>query len=531
MNSEAIEKNEAEQKISVPTLPEQDKFFDTEYLKTDLKGRSVRGGAVTMGAQVGKFTLQMTSIIVLARLLTPKDFGLVAMVTAITSFVALFKEMGLSMATVQRAEINHGQISTLFWFNVAVGVLMALFVSGIAPAIAWFYSEPRLLWVTLASSIAFIFGGLTVQHQALLRRQMRFGALAGIDIIAMAVGVSTAIFSAWYGAGYWALVLLPIMVAITIAFGVWVKCGWRPGSPIRGSGVCSMLVFGGNITGFNVVNYFARAFDKILIGRCWGVQQLGLYHRAYRLLLFPLQQINVPISAVAIPALSRLQDESERFRRYYLRAVSLIGFVTMPAVMFMIMMSKPIIRLVLGEQWIDASKIFAILGVSALIQPILNTFGWLFVSTGHANRMLRWGLVACPAIVASFFVGLPYGPVGVATAYTVCVWLLAFPGLWYACKATPVDLRAVVGSLWRTAFATIVVGVALVLFKMAQPALAADVLGLVVGFIGTVIIFISVLCALARSLAPIREVVSLAALARSKQSKKKKETNDKENKQ
>ncbi len=153
----------------------QNNFFDTEYLKADLKGRSVRGGAVTMAAQGIKFFLQIGSTVVLARLLTPEDFGLIAMVTAVTGFVMMFKDMGLSMATVQRAEIDHAQISTLFWINVVLSLAFMLLTATLAPAIAWFYSEPRLTWITLALAGAFIFSGFTVQHQALLRRQMNFG--------------------------------------------------------------------------------------------------------------------------------------------------------------------------------------------------------------------------------------------------------------------------------------------------------------------------------------------------------------------
>ena len=230
----------------------QNNFFDTEYLKTDLKGRSVRGGAVTMAAQGVTFFIRMGSTMVLARLLTPQDFGLIAMVTAVTGFVVMFKDMGLSMATVQKAEINHGQISTLFWINVVLSLGVMLVTAALAPAIAWFYGEPRLTWITLALAGAFVFGGLTVQHQALLRRSMRFGTLALIGIIGMLVGIVAAIIAAWYGAGYWALVIMQLSGAIAGAIAVWVACGWRPSLPVRCSGVREMLAFGGNLTGFNI---------------------------------------------------------------------------------------------------------------------------------------------------------------------------------------------------------------------------------------------------------------------------------------
>ena len=494
--------------------------FETEHLMTDIAGRSVRGGTITMLAQICKFILQIVSLMILARLLTPEDFGLVAMVTSIIGFVALFKDMGLSMATVQRAEINHAQISTLFWFNVVVGVIMALLVSGIAPIIVWFFKEPMLFGITIVSSLSFIFAGFTIQHQALLRRQMRFVSLAGIEVSAMIIGVVTAIVLAFLGAGYWAVVLMPIAVAMATMVGVWIMFKWKPGLPVRNSGVRSMLAFGGNVTGFNVVNYFARALDKILIGRSWGAGQLGLYERAYRLLLFPIQQINAPLSAVVIPALSRLQSDAPRYRRYYLKVISFIALVTMPLMMFTIMMSETIIRLVLGANWIGASKIFAILGVSALIQPIHNTTGWLYISTGRTDRMFRYGIIYSILIVISFFIGLPFGAIGVAISYTICMLVVFVPWFYYACQGTPVDIASVAKKLWPIVIATLVDGAALYLFKHFHPALSRSILGLIAGFVGSIIIFVAIICMIAQNTNPILEIIEIVSLFTSKNHKK-----------
>jgi len=493
----------------VSISPDRNLFFETDYLKADLKGRSVRGGAITMVAQGVKFVLQAGSLFVLARLLTPKDFGLIAMVTAVTGFVLMFKDMGLSMATIQRAEINHRQISTLFWINVAISLGIMMLTAAIAPAIAWFYGEPRLTGITLALAGVFIFGGFAVQHQALLRRQMSFASLALIDIVSMSTGIATGIISALCGAGYWALVLMQLGTAVATTIGVWLACGWRPSLPVRNSGVRSLLAFGRNLTSFNVVNYFARNLDNILIGRFWGAQSLGLYSRAYSLLMLPLMQINAPISAVAIPALSHLQNEPKRYRDYYLKAISLIAFVTMPGIMFMIIMSKDIIRVVLGEQWINASRIFSILGISALIQPILNTTGWLYVSIGRTDRMFKWGMVSSVIIVISFIVGLPFGVIGVATCYTICALLLFVPGLSYACKATPIDVPSIAKVLWPTAIATVVVGVVLGLFRVMLPTLSVGALGLGVSFIVAIVVFLTVLCMLTRGLKPVSDIAAL----------------------
>jgi len=417
-------------------------FFDTEYLKADLKDRAVRGGAVTMAAQGTQFFLRMGSTVILARLLTPQEFGLIAMVMAVTGLAEMFKDMGLSMATVQRDEINHAQISTLFWINVALSLAIMMLMAALAPAIAWFYGEPQLIGITLALAGAFIFGGFTIQHQALLRRQMRFGTLAAIQIISMLLGIVTAIIAAWYGAGYWALVLMQIATAITTMIGVWSVCRWHPSWPVRRSGVRSMLTFGGNLTGFNFLNYFARNLDNVLIGRFCGPGQLGLYSKAYGLLLLPLRQITWPISAVAIPTLSRLQNDPEKYRHYYYRAINIIGFITMPFVAIMAALSSEIIRIVLGEQWINAAVIFKVLAFAAFFQPIQSTTGWIYVSLGQTRRMMYWGLISVPLFVLSFIIGVAWGALGVAISYAFCYVIIIIPCLLFAFRYSPVSVTS-----------------------------------------------------------------------------------------
>ncbi|MBD1906878.1 lipopolysaccharide biosynthesis protein [Trichocoleus sp. FACHB-6] len=408
-------------------------------MKTDLKSRSVRGGAVTMITQGCKFVLNMGSTVLLARLLTPQDYGLVGMVATVTGLVGLFKDMGLSTATVQKAEINHAQISTLFWLNVVFSIATMLITAVIAPLIAWFYGEPRLIWITLVSAIGFIFGGLTVQHQALLNRQMRFGALAIIDIVSMLIGVATAIVLALNGAGYWALVLMPLAMGMSSALGVWVMCGWRPGLPVRHSGVSSMLAFGANLTGFGIINYFARNLDNLLIGRYWGAQQLGLYSKAYALLLLPINQINAPIASVALPTLSRLVDSPDRYRQAYLRIVEKLLMLTMPIMVFMIATSDWLVQLLLGSQWGETSRIFALLGIAGLIQPLANSTGWLFMSQDRAHDMFKWGFIGGTTAIVSFVAGLPWGAAGVAASYSL-VWIcVCMPLLfWFVGRTGPV---------------------------------------------------------------------------------------------
>jgi PST family polysaccharide transporter len=446
------------QESSTPVTAELKGFFDTEHLKTDLKERSVRGSAVTMTAQAVKFLLHTGSTAVLARLLTPKDYGLVAMVTAISGFVALFKDMGLSMATIQKAEINHSQVSTLFWINVAVSFVLALILAIAAPIISWFYSEPRLTWITLALAGTFIFSGLTVQHQALLRRQMRFPALAAIEIGSMSVGIIAAIVLAWYGAGYWALVGLSAARALSNVALVWVFCRWRPGLPVRRVGVRSMIAFGGHMTAFGIVNYFARNFDNILLGRFWGAGVLGLYSRAYNIMMLPLSQVRDPLNAVAIPALSHIQNAPIRYKKYYIKLITMISFITMPLMVFLFVCSDEVIGILLGKNWAGAINIFRILAIVAFIQPVAGIGAVVLVSLGQSKRYLIWGIINSLVIVISFILGLPWGAIGVAVGYTIANYVILLPTLWYCFRRSPISITDFFSAIYRPVVASVIMG-------------------------------------------------------------------------
>jgi PST family polysaccharide transporter len=460
--------------------------FATDHLLGDLKGRSMRGGAMTMLAQGVRFLLQLGSTMVLARLLTPQDFGLIAMVSAVTGFVAMFKDAGLSMATVQRAEVTHEQVSTLFWINVALSVLVMLVVAALAPAIAMFYSEPRLTGITLALAATFIFGGLTVQHQALLRRQMRFRALATVEIVSMAAGVGIAVAMAFGGFGYWSLVGLVAGQTVANSVLVWVACGWRPGPPRRASGVRPMLGFGGNATGASVIAYLRRNLDNVLIGSVWGASSLGLYAKAYQLLMLPIRQINAPLTSVAVPALSRLQNDPGGYRRYYRRFIECMVTAGLPIIAFAVLFAEDIVLLVLGPQWDAAVPVFLLLGPAALMGVLNVAGGVVFLSTGRTDRQFKATLLTTPIVVGGFLLGLPYGPSGVAAGFSA-TFVAVFPWIiWYAFRTSPLHIVDLLAGLWRPGIAAAVAAVGAFVvgeFLTQWPLLARTVAG--VAFFGS----------------------------------------------
>jgi PST family polysaccharide transporter len=421
--------------------PQSLHLLSTAHLHADLKGRSVRGGLTTLSSQGAQFVMQTVATVVLARLLTPADFGLVAMVTAITGLGQAFADFGLSEATIQRQEISHDQVSTLFWINVGIGLTLMLSAVALAPLLAWFYREPRLKLITLVVSLTFLFGGLRVQHNALLKRQMRFLALAIRDITAYALAVPLAIAMAWRGAGYWAIVALPLTLSFIQMALSWLLVRWIPGLPRRDAKVGSMVSFGGKVAASYVIGNVNRSADSVLIGWHWGAHPLGLYSRAYNLLMLPVRQLSTPAGSVAVPAFSRLQNDPERFARYYLRMANLMMWITTPLFGFLFVAAQPVIILVLGRQWQEAAPVFRILVIAALGQLLYESALWLFVSRGESARLLKLLLVISPIIVGSFAIGLPFGIKGVALAGSL-VMVSIFPSiLKYTFRGTKLTLR------------------------------------------------------------------------------------------
>lgn len=421
--------------------------FATDYLLAGIEKRSARGAAVTLAGQSGRLILSLSSTALLARILLPSDFGLVAMVAALTGLIAVFRDLGLSSATIQQPQIDHGQISTLFWANTAMGIAVTVVVALAAWPISQFYQDPRLVDLTLFLSLSFLLSGVTAQHHALLKRSMRFGTIVIIDLTAQLSGLVLGVVSAYNGAGYWSIAIMQIATDLVTAGAVWHSVRWMPGRAGRISDVKEMLVFGRNLTYYGVVNHFARNFDNVLIGRFCGAQALGLYGRAYSLLLLPIGQIVAPITQVVVPALSRLQVDPERYRDYYLTALRLTAYLATPPVVCLAVLSDDLVLLVLGPNWSGVGALFRLLAIGGWMQPVMSTSGWLFTSSGRTDKMARWGVVGSSLIVVSFLIGIPFGAAGVALSYAICMNLLALPLLWYVLDGVPISRQSVLRTL------------------------------------------------------------------------------------
>jgi O-antigen/teichoic acid export membrane protein len=423
---------------------DKDRHFRTDHLQENLGARSVRGGALTLTVQGLKFVLSTGVTIVVARLLTPQDYGLVGMVMVLVNLLTMFQYLGLPNATVKWRDLTHAQVTTLFWVNVGLSSAIALVILACAPLLARFYDQPNLIGIAAGYALVAFLTGLSIQHLAILQRQMRFVALAVIDVAALAIGLALTIFAAWRGAGYWALVLNQLVFAAVTIIGAWAACSWRPGLPTRGSGVRSMLSYGGDLTGYSFTTFFAQNVDNGLIGKFWGAHQLGIYSRAYQMLLAPIGHITTPLCAVAIPALSRLADSPPRYRAAYLKMVEKISMLTMPAVVCAIATSDWLILLLLGTRWNEAARVFMFLGIAAIFQPIGRTGLWLFMTQGRSREMLKWGVIGSSISVGSILVGLPWGATGVAASYAITDVCLTTPLLfWYVGRKGPVSMSDV----------------------------------------------------------------------------------------
>lgn len=440
----------------------------------DLKEKTIRGGFARLAAQIANFVFRIGSLMVMARLLDPQDFGLVGMVTAFTGVLSLFRDFGLSTATVQRETVTEEQLSTLFWINVAIGGVLAALALALAPVVVRFYHEPRLLEITMMLSVGFLFNALGVQHSALLQRHLRFTALSVINVASLVASTIVAISMAKLGYGYWALVAMTITLPLTTTIGVWIAAAWMPGKPRREVGIRSMMQFGGTLTLNGLIVYVAYNMEKVLLGRFWGAEAIGLYGRAYQLVNMPTDNLNQSVGEVAFSALSRVQSDPSRFKNYFLKGYSLVLAMTIPITLMSALFADDLILVLLGPKWNSAVPIFRLLAPTILIFGMINPLAWFMFALGLVNRSLKIALVLGPLVMAGYLAGLRYGPKGVALGYSVVMTLWALPHIAWSVHGTMVSLRDILVTVSRPLLsglvgAAVAFGVHQVCFSIMPP--------------------------------------------------------------
>jgi O-antigen/teichoic acid export membrane protein len=393
---------------------------------SEIRSRTVRGLAWTGAGRLGQQVIQFGITVALARLLVPADFGLVGLILVFTGFASVFVDVGLSGAVIQRRELTERHLSTAFWLNVAAGIALSGIVAGLSPLIAAFYGDPSLVALTLAMSANFAVAGVGLVPRALIQRSMNFRRLTFIETAAAAVAGIAAVLGAFAGLGVWSLIMLTLITTFLTTVSLWFATRWRPSRIIDRAALRDLWGFSGGVLGFQTINYWARNFDNLLVGKVLGSAPLGIYSRAYNIMLVPISQVNQVTTRVMFPALSRLHEDPQRVKRAYLRAVGLIALFTFPAAVGLFVAAEPFVLTLYGPNWSEMILILQILCIPALLQSIGTTTGWIYQSQGRTDWLFRWGAATGVLTIASFAVGIAWGLVGVAVAYAVRTLMLVY---------------------------------------------------------------------------------------------------------
>ncbi len=398
-----------------------------ETEKYSLREKTLAGLGWTTGAHVGKQALQFGVSIALARLLTPQDFGLVAMIAVFIGFAALFGDLGFSAALIQREKVEERHYSSVFWLNLTAAVVLTGLLMAAAPFIASFYDEPRLAPLTRFIAVIFFIASLYAVQNAILSREMNFRLLAFIEIISVAGSGGIAIVLALTGHGVWSLVWQMLIASSISVSTLWALSDWRPRLLFDRSAVIELWRYGGNLLGFTVANYWMRRGDDLLVGKFLGTSALGIYTRAYDLMLLPLNQVSGVVSRVMFPALSRIQEDKARVKDIYLRTVGMIAVVTFPMMMGLLVVAEAFILAVFGTKWGEVTRILQILCVVGMAQSVTSTHGWIYQSQGRTDWMFRWAIFAGPVVLTGFAIGISIGTIeAVAWSYVISTGLLTY---------------------------------------------------------------------------------------------------------
>ena len=448
---------------------------------SDLKSKTVSGIKWSGISQFGRLGTQILTIIVLARLLLPSDFGLVGMAMVVVGFINIFKDLGTTAAVIQRQELSNTLLSSIFWVNVCFGFLFALILFLAAPIIGVFYREPRIVSVLQVLSTSFVVSAFGILHQALLERTLTFNSLAKLEISSLLLGAIVGIVLAFGGAGVWSLVFQSLTTTVAATIFLWLSSSWRPQWIFRWLEIRQVGSFSLNLVGFNLYNYAIRNADYLLIGRYLGAQELGYYTLAYRILLFPVQNIAAVIGRVLYPVLSTFQDDNKRFSSAYLKVAASIALVSFPLMLGVMALARPFILTLFGQAWEPVILLVTILAPVGLVQSIGTTVGAIYQAKGRTDLMLRWGLGAGILVMIAFVIGLRWGITGVAIAYAAASLVLLYPSFAIPFRLIDVSFVQMVKLLVPSFLNCILMYIALTIMRFSLPSSLSNTVVLALG--------------------------------------------------
>jgi PST family polysaccharide transporter len=432
-----------------------------------LETRTVRSIGWSATSQLAQLLTGILISAILARLLLPSDFGLIAMVLVFSNFVAIFAAFGLTLAIVQKKEISDEALSSTFWITVGLGALLTLVFAASAPLIAAFYSEPRLTPLVVLMSLTFFIASFGHVQNALLTRRMNFKALAIIGFCSVGISGPIAIFLAFSGYGVWSLAWYTVLgTSVTVVF-LWIYARWVPHFLLRLQHIKGLLWFGANLTGYSFVDYFAINMDNLLVGRFLGSAALGFYNLAYNLFVLPTSNISAVVGRVMFPALSMIQHDKKLVRDAYVTANRYIAAVSFPLMIWVLVTAPQLIRVVYGPKWISVIPLVQIFALAGIERSIGTSTSWICMSQGRTDVLFKLGVFTTVAVVISFVVGLRGGVEGVVIAYTVAIYLTAYPVFFITFRLIDMKVKDALAPLWSVTLAALTSGVVAFLLRIS----------------------------------------------------------------
>jgi PST family polysaccharide transporter len=398
-----------------------------------------------------KITLQLVGMSVLARLLPPSDYGLMAMAWTAANFASLLKDLGTSSAIIQKQELSERTKSAVFWLQMSLGMLLGVSLLVLSGVISAGFKQPQLQPILCLLALTFPLGSLSAVHQALLERQSSFKTLARIEIVASSASLLVAIVTAMNGAGVYAFVWQSFTTTLLYVIQPWLATRWRPQMVWDSQDIKAIFGFSGNLSAFNLINFASRNADSMIIGRFLGAAALGTYSMAYKLMLFPLQNLTFVASRALFPVMSRKQDSNVDVGSLYLRALAMVAAISTPLMGGLYVLREPLTAVVFGQQWGDVAHVIQWLAPVGALQAIISTTGTIYMAKGRTDLLFRLGVLSAALTIGSFFAGLPQGVVGVAMFYLGANLITFVPQTYFASRliqlAYPRVLKALAPAL------------------------------------------------------------------------------------
>lgn len=414
-------------------------------------------GAMLFFGFVGLAT-QLIATVVLARLLAPKDFGLVTMVTTFSLLFMNFGMNGVTEAIVQAEKVNHELASNLFWITVLGSALLSVGFGAAGFLLARLYRDPRVTGVAEGVAVTIFLTGLQVIQAALLKRAMKFSQVSGNDLLARAVSVVLSVWLAWLGWGYWALVVGTVALPASSCIGAWILCRWTPGLPRRADGTGSMVRFAIHTYARFTTGYFTNNLDNFLVGWRLGPTPLGFYKKGYDLFVLSSNQLSSGLTMVALSALSRFQKDVAQYKQYLLTALGVMAFVGMGISGDLTLVGRDLVLVLLGPKWGESGRIFTIFAPGIGVMLLYGTHVWIHLSLGKADRWFRWGFVDLAVTTVFLFIGLHWQAEGIAAAWVASYWVITLPALWYAGGPIRLGFLPVIQVIWKYIVASLTAG-------------------------------------------------------------------------